>query len=65
MKHIQTSDQREFLWLKCDVPQPQLSKCTTIFQWNEVATTSHWDIIMTLDLENQCTEVEFLYIDTP
>ena len=56
MQHFHTSDQREFLWFKCDASQPQFSRCVTtslvcynfpvecgvIFQWNayNYATTS-------------------------
>ena len=29
IKHFHTSDQREFLWFKCDISQPQFSRCVT------------------------------------
>ena len=48
MQHFHTSDQREFLWFKCDVSQPQFSRCVTTslvcYKFSaEFGTTSHWN----------------------
>ena len=77
MLHFHTSDQREFLWFKCDVSQPQLSRCVTTSlvcyttsQWNVVqlpiemhiiTLQLHWYVVITP--ENQYKQVALqLYI---
>ena len=73
MQHSYTSDQREFLWYKCDVSEPQLSRCVITSQWNVVQLPIGMHIMM-LELPLVCCNdirkplqtscITTLYIDT-